>query len=132
VFDSVKTALISITILNETLKTMSINKDKMLKACKKGHLTATDLADYLVNKGIPFREAHHITGRAVALAENKGVDLSELSINELKSIDNRIENDVDLSLENSMKSRKSFGACAPERVEEQINYFEKFLKESND
>jgi argininosuccinate lyase len=132
VFDSVKTALISITILNETLKTMSINKDKMLNACKKGHLTATDLADYLVNKGIPFREAHHITGRAVALAENKGVDLSELSINELKSIDNRIENDVDLSLENSMKSRKSFGACAPERVEEQINYFEKFLKESND
>jgi argininosuccinate lyase len=104
----------------------------MLNACKKGHLTATDLADYLVNKGIPFREAHHITGRAVALAENKGVDLSELSINELKSIDNRIENDVDLSLENSMKSRKSFGACAPERVEEQINYFEKFLKESND
>ena len=132
VFDSVKTAIISITILNETLKTMSINKDKMLNACKKGHLTATDLADYLVNKGIPFREAHHITGRAVALAENKGVDLSELSINELKSIDNRIEDDVDLSLENSMKSRKSFGACAPERVEEQINYFEKFLKESND
>jgi argininosuccinate lyase len=132
VFDSVKTALISITILNETLKTMSINKDKMFKACKKGHLTATDLADYLVNKGIPFREAHHITGRAVALAESKGVDLSELSIDELKSIDNRIEDDVDLSLENSMKSRKSFGACAPERVEEQINYFEKFLKESND
>jgi len=132
VFDSVKTALISITILNETLKTMSINKDKMLKACKKGHLTATDLADYLVNKGIPFREAHHITGRAVAFAESKGVDLSDLSIDELKSIDNRIENDVDLSLENSMKSRKSFGACAPERVQEQIEYFEKFLKENND
>ena len=132
VFDSVKTAIISITILNETLKTMSINKDKMLNACKKGHLTATDLADYLVNKGIPFREAHHITGRAVALAESKGVDLSELSIDELKSIDKRIEDDVDLSLENSIKSRKSFGACAPERVTEQIKYFEKFLKESDD
>ena len=69
------------------MNTLTINKDKMLKACKKGHLTATDLADYLVNKGIPFREAHHITGRAVALAESKSVDLSDLSIDELKSID---------------------------------------------
>jgi len=130
VFDSVKNALISIEILKETLRTMTINKEKMLKACKKGHLTATDLADYLVKKGIPFREAHHITGKAVALAEKKGVDLSDLSLEELKSIDNRIENDLDLSLENSMKSRKSYGATAPERVKEQIKYFEKFLKES--
>ena len=132
VFDSVKTALISITILNETLKTMTVNKDKMYAACKKGHLTATDLADYLVKKGIPFREAHHITGRAVALAESKGVDLSDLSLKELKNIDERIDSDVDLSLENSMNSRKSPGATAPERVQEQIEYFEKFLKESND
>jgi len=130
VFDSVKNALISIEILKETLKTMKINKDKMYLACKKGHLTATDLADYLVKKGIPFREAHHITGKAVAYAESKGVDLSDLSIEELKSIDKRIENDLDLSLENSMNSRKSYGATAPERVKEQIEYFEKFLKES--
>ena len=130
VFDSVKNGLISIEILKETLKTMTINKENMLKATKKGHLTATDLADYLVNKGIPFREAHHITGRAVALAESKGVDLSELSIDELKKIDERIGDDLDLSLENSMNSRKSYGATAPERVKEQIEYFEKFLKES--
>jgi argininosuccinate lyase len=130
VFDSVKNALISIEILKETLKTMKVNKDKMYEACKKGHLTATDLADYLVKKGVPFREAHHITGKAVALAESKGVDLSDLSIDELKSIDSRIEDDLDLSLENSMKSRKSYGATAPERVKEQIEYFEKFLKES--
>jgi argininosuccinate lyase len=130
VFDSVKNALISIEILKETLKTMTINKENMYKACKKGHLTATDLADYLVNKGVPFREAHHITGRAVALAESKGVDLSDLSLEELKSIDERIGDDLDLSLESSMKSRKSYGATAPERVKEQIKYFEKFLKES--
>ncbi|GAB6044882.1 argininosuccinate lyase [Caminibacter profundus] len=130
VFDSVKNALISIEILKETLKTMTVNKENMYKACKKGHLTATDLADYLVKKGIPFREAHHITGRAVALAESKGIDLSDLSLDELKSIDDRIENDLDLSLENSMKSRKSLGGSAPERVKEQIEYFEKFLKES--
>ena len=130
VFDSVKNALISIEILKETLKTMTVNKENMYKACKKGHLTATDLADYLVNKGVPFREAHHITGRAVALAESKGVDLSDLSLEELKSIDKRIGDDLDLSLENSMKSRKSYGATAPDRVKEQIEYFEKFLKES--
>jgi len=130
VFDSVKNALISIEILKETIKTMKINKDKMYAACKKGHLTATDLADYLVKKGIPFREAHHITGKAVALAESKGVDLSDLSLKELQSIDERIKEDVDLSLENSMNSRKSLGATAPERVKEQIEYFEKFLKES--
>ncbi len=130
VFDSVKNALISIEILKETLKTMKVNKERMYKACKIGHLTATDLADYLVNKGIPFREAHHITGRAVALAESKGVDLSDLSLEELKSIDERIGDDLDLSLENSMNSRKSYGATAPERVKEQIEYFEKFLKES--
>ncbi|WP_456470615.1 argininosuccinate lyase [Caminibacter sp.] len=130
VFDSVKNALISLEILKETLKTMKVNADKMYEACKKGHLTATDLADYLVNKGVPFREAHHITGRAVALAESKGVDLSDLSLEELKKIDERIGNDLDLSLESSMKSRKSYGATAPERVEEQIKYFEKFLKES--
>jgi len=130
VFDSVKNALISIEILKETLKTMTVNKENMYKACKKGHLTATDLADYLVNKGVPFREAHHITGRAVALAESKGVDLSDLGLEELKSIDKRIGDDLDLSLENSMKSRKSYGATASERVKEQIKYFEKFLKES--
>ncbi len=130
VFDSVKNALISIEILKETLKTMTVNKENMYKACKKGHLTATDLADYLVNKGVPFREAHHITGRAVALAESKGIDLSDLSLEELKSIDKRIGDDLDLSLENSMKSRKSYGATASERVKEQIKYFEKFLKES--
>ena len=130
VFDSVKNGLISIEILKEALKTMTINKENMLKSTKKGHLSATDLADYLVNKGIPFREAHHITGRAVALAEEKGVDLSELSLDELKKIDERIENDVDLSLENSMNSRKSYGATAPSRVKEQIEYFENFLKEN--
>jgi argininosuccinate lyase len=130
VFDSVKNALISIEILKETLKTMTVNKENMYKACKKGHLTATDLADYLVNKGVPFREAHHITGRAVALAESKGVDLSDLGLEELKSIDKRIGDDLDLSLENSMKSRKSYGATAPDRVKDQIKYFEKFLKES--
>ncbi len=132
VFDSVKNALISVEILKNALKTMTINKENMYKACKKGHLTATDLADYLVKKGVPFREAHYITGKAVALAENNGVDLSKLDINELKKIDERIGMDVDLSLENSIKSRISYGATAPQKIKEQIQYFEEFLKENND
>jgi len=130
VFDSVENILISIDILNALMKTLTINKDKMYQASKIGHLTATDLADYLAKKGVPFREAHHITGRAVALAEEKGVDLSELSLEELQSIDERIGNDADMSLENSLNSRNSYGATAPSQVEIQLEYFENFLKEN--
>ena len=129
VFDSVENILISIDILNELMKTLTINSDKMAKASKIGHLTATDLADYLAKKGVPFREAHHITGEAVALAEDKGVDLSELSLKELQSIDKRIGKDADMSLESSLKNRNSYGATAPSQVEKQIEYFKKFLND---
>ena len=127
VFDSVENILIGIDILNALMKTLTINKEKMYKASKIGHLTATDLADYLAKKGVPFREAHHITGEAVALAEEKGVDLSELSLAELQSIDKRIEGDADMSLENSLNSRNSYGATSPQQVEKQIEYFREFL-----
>jgi len=129
VFDSVETATISLKILNELLATMKVNTQNMAKACRVGHLTATDLADYLVRKGVPFRETHHISGRAVALAEKNGVDVSELSLDELKSIDERIEADVleALKHENSMNARKSFGGTSVEAVSVQIEYFEKFL-----
>ena len=127
VFDSVENILIGIDILNALMKTLTINKEKMYKASKIGHLTATDLADYLAKKGVPFREAHHITGEAVALAEEKGVDLSELSLAELQSIDKRIEGDADMSLENSLNSRNSYGATSPQQVEKQIKYFREFL-----
>ena len=129
VFDSVENILLSLDILIAVMKTLTINKDKMYKASKIGHLTATDLADYLAKKGIPFREAHHITGRAVALAEEKGVDLSELSLEELKSIDSRID-DADMSLENSLNSRDSYGATSPKQVETQLEYFKEFLNEN--
>ena len=129
VFDSVETAVASLVILNEMLKTMKIEPDNMLKACRVGHLTATDLADYLVKKGVPFRETHHISGKAVALAEKKGVDLSELTFEELKSIDNRIENDAMEVIKhiNSMNARKSTGGTSEESVLTQIKYFDDFL-----
>ncbi|MDR1285008.1 MAG: argininosuccinate lyase [Campylobacteraceae bacterium] len=130
VFDSVETAAISLQILNETLKTMSINKDNMLKACAKGNLSATDLADYLVtHSNIPFREAHFITGKAVARAEELGVDISQISIEELKKVDDRIGDDatVFLSLEASMNARNSKGGTAKSATLSQINDMEDWL-----
>jgi argininosuccinate lyase len=88
VFDSVETAEISLEILREALKTMTIKPQNMARACKLGHLSATDLADYLVEHcDVPFREAHHITGRAVARAEVLGIDLSDIAYSELHAID---------------------------------------------
>ncbi len=115
VFDSVETAKISLEILREAIKTMTVNVARMEEACKVGHLSATDLADYLVEKcAMPFRDAYKITGSIVMQAEKAGVDLSEISIEELKTVDSRIEEDVltFLNLRNSMNARDSHGGTA--------------------
>lgn len=130
VFDSVETAIISLQILKKTIETMTINKDKMKTACKVGHLSATDLADYLVKKcNIPFREAHHITGEAVAYAEELNVDLSEISAKELQKIDNRIDEDIVefLNLESSMNARNSAGGTSTSSTLQQIRSIEEWL-----
>jgi len=132
VFDSVETAEISLEILREALKTMTIKPENMATACKLGHLSATDLADYLVaHCGVPFREAHFITGKAVARAEVLKIDLSEIEYQELHAIDNRIKEDVlrYLSIEHSMNARTSQGGTAEVRTLEQIVYFDNYLKE---
>lgn len=130
-FDSVDTAKISLVILEKVIETMSVNKDKMMEASLIGHLTATDLADYLVKaKNVPFREAHSITGKAVALAEKLGKDVSLLSIEELKEIDGRIDEDALLHLlpKNSMESRNSLGGTSTNQTESQIAYFEEWVE----
>jgi len=122
----------SLEILGEALKTMTVKPDNMLKACKLGHLSATDLADYLVSHcDIPFREAHHITGRAVARSETLGIDLSDISYRELHTIDNRIQENVmaHLAIEHSMNARISQGGTAQVRTLEQVLYFDNYLKE---
>jgi argininosuccinate lyase len=132
VFDSVETAEISLEILRAALKTMTIKPHNMLRACKLGHLSATDLADYLVEHcGVPFREAHHITGRAVARAEVLGIDLSDIDYAELRAIDERIQEDVMayLAIEHSMNARVSQGGTAEIRTLEQIIYFDHYLKD---
>lgn len=131
-FDSLDTAKISLQILEQVIATMGIQHENMLRATLIGHLTATDLADYLVKiKNIPFREAHSITGKAVALAEEKKVDVSKLSLEELKSIDSRIDEDALMHLlpQNSMESRNSLGGTSTAQTNEQIMYFEAWLKE---
>lgn len=131
VFDSILQISHSLAILNEMLKTTKFNSENMLKACKIGHLTATDLADYLVReKNVPFRTAHFIVGKCVAKAENLGLDLSEMSFENLKDIDENLDQNamkvLDLSF--SKNSRKSYGGTSDESVKAQISEIEAWLK----
>jgi len=132
VFDAVETAEISLEILKEAIKTMQVKAHNMKNASKIGHLSATDLADYLVEKcGIPFREAHFITGKAVAKSEELKIDLSDIELHYLQAIDSRINADVlkFLSIENSMNARVSFGGTATVRTKEQLDYFKNYIKD---
>ena len=131
VFDSVETAEISLEILKEAIKTMEVKSHNMESACAIGHLSATDLADYLVEKcDIPFREAHFITGRAVAKGEELKIDLSKMDFKYLKEIDARITEDVMeyLELRHSMNARTSEGGTASVRTKEQLEHFKNYLK----
>jgi len=131
VFDSIDTAELSLEILREALKTMTIKPENMQNACQKGHLTATDLADYLVEHcAVPFRETHFISGKAVARAEIMGIDVSEMSFEELQKIDDRIKEDVMpyLALRNSMNARTSEGGTSTVRTLEQVALFENYIK----
>ncbi len=133
VFDSVENAQISLKILNEALKSLSINKENMLRSCKVGHLSATDLADYLVEKcNIPFREAHFITGHVVARAESLKVDLSELKYEDIKAVDERIDEEVmkHLPLRQSMNARNSLGGTATSSTINQIESLQRWIKEN--
>jgi len=131
VFDSVETVFMSLNILKEAVRTMTINVERMKQACEVGHLSATDLADYLVQKcNIPFREAHFITGKAVAHAESLGLDLSVLSAKELQKVDARIGEDVIeyLSLVHSMNARTSQGGTSVSSTCKQIEIFENWMQ----
>jgi argininosuccinate lyase len=102
----------------------------MKRAAGAGYSTATDLADWLVRMlGLPFREAHHVTGRAVALAEAKKVGLESLALSELQAIHPGITAEVYsvLSVQNSVKSRTSYGGTAPSEVKKQIRAWKKRL-----
>ena len=109
---------------------LHVNKDAMRRAAEKGYPTATDLADWIVaNLGKPFREAHHVAAKAVGRADELGVSLDALPLDELKKIEPKIGKDVYkvLSLEASVNARQSFGGTAPKRVKDQIGFWKERL-----
>ena len=130
VFDAVDTLRLVIAAAAGMVRDMQPDVAAMKKALNAGFITATDLADWLVRAaGIPFRDAHHITGKAVRLAEAKSCGLDELSLAEMKSVDARITADVFsvLNPENAVKSRKSLGGTAPDMVRKAIKQARKSL-----
>ncbi len=132
VFDALKNVSICLKIAKECLDTMSVRTDNMAKMAKKGHLSATDLADFLVREcNVAFRDAHHITGRVVALAESKGVDLSDLDESEILKVDSRIKAGVKsvLDLESSMNARDTLGGTSSIQTNTQINELGVFVSE---
>ena len=130
VFDAAETLDLMLAAMSGMVADMTINDQAMKKAAGSGYSTATDLADWLVRTlGLPFREAHHVTGRAVALAEQKKLGLEKLALEDLQSIHPGITADIFsvLSVQNSVKSRTSFGGTAPAEVKKQIRYWKKRL-----
>jgi argininosuccinate lyase len=119
VFAADDTLALSIVAMTGMISDMSVNVEQMRQAAGAGFPTATDLADWLVRKvGVPFRRAHHITGRAVLMAEERGCDLAELDLATLQSIEPRITKDIYdvLTVEASVASRTSYGGTSPELV----------------
>ncbi|HYX48057.1 MAG TPA: argininosuccinate lyase [Sphingomicrobium sp.] len=123
VFEAFDLLMLSLQAMTGMMRTISFVPERMRAAAAQGFSTATDLADWLVREAdVPFREAHHITGRAVKAAEERGCDLADLPLEALQAIDGRIDQRVYevLSVEASVRSRTSYGGTAPMRVREQI------------
>lgn len=123
VFEAANLLGLSIAAMEGMVAQATFRTERMRQAAELGYATATDLADWLVRQAnIPFREAHHITGAAVKLAESKGIALEALSLDELTAIDTRIDERVysALSIEASVASRASHGGTAPAEVEKRV------------
>jgi argininosuccinate lyase len=121
-FDTADTVTLSLSVFTEMLKSITINAGTMRAAAEDGFITATDLADYLVKKGLPFRQAHEVVGRAVQRALSLGRGLAELGIDEYRSLSPLIREDVyeALSVDMSVGRRTSQGGTAPASVKKRI------------
>jgi argininosuccinate lyase len=123
VFDAADNLMLALAAMEGMVKDMSANRDSLAAAAGSGFSTATDLADWLVRVlGLPFRDAHHITGSLVALAEKNGCDLPDLTLDQMKTAHDGITADVFdvLGVENSVNSRMSYGGTAPAQVRAQV------------
>lgn len=130
-FNAADSLMLALAAMEGMVRDMTANRENLETAAASGFSTATDLADWLVRAlGLPFREAHHITGALVKMAEDKGCDLPELNLSDMQSVHTDITRDVYnvLGVTNSVASRKSYGGTAPERVKEQIALWKEKLK----
>jgi argininosuccinate lyase len=131
VFDAVDSLKLGIAAMTGMVTDLEPNLAAMERAAAAGHSTATDLADWLVLElGLPFREAHHVTGKIVALADKKGSDLKSLSLEDLKSVEPRITRQAFAALDvaGSVKSRTSYGGTAPSNVRREAKRWIKRLE----
>jgi argininosuccinate lyase len=117
-FDTVDTLIDTLRIYADMLTGVRVNREAMYKAAMRGYATATDLADYLTKKGLPFREAHETVAQAVRFADNSERDLGALTLPELQQFSPLIEDDIFavLTLEGSVNSRNHIGGTAPAQV----------------
>lgn len=122
VFDTVDTVKPSLELACRLVQEFRPRAERMRQAAEEGHLTATDLADYLVYQGVPFRQAHHLTGKIVAWAEKQGLKLWEIPLEDLQKMAPEIKEDVYewLKIEGSVRRRRTLGGTAPERVKEAL------------
>lgn len=129
--DADRTVESSLRLMAGMLEELTFRTDRMREACKAGFLNATELADYLVGKGLPFREAHHVTGQAVAAAEREGKGLEDLTLPELQSLEPRIGSDVYAVLDYAaaVRRRETPGGTGPRSVARQLEQLELWLAE---
>lgn len=130
-FDAADSLMLGLAAMTGMVGDMTALRDNLKTAAASGFSTATDLADWLVRElGLPFRDAHHITGTLVAMAEKAGIDLPDLTLEQMQSVHGGIRKDVFdvLGVENSVRSRMSYGGTAPDQVRAQTARWKDLLK----
>ncbi len=127
--DTDKTVRHSLSLMADMLEGITFHPERMRKALAAGFLNATELADYLVTKGMPFREAHHVSGRAVAMAEDLGIGLEDLTLEQLRSLSDLIDEDVFTALDydTAVARRNVPGGTGPESVKRQLENIRRWL-----
>ena len=130
IFDSVDTVKMCLEVFAPMVKTMNVREDNMLRAAQTGFINATDLADYLVKKGLPFRTAYKLVGQIVAECIRSGQVLETLPLEEYKKFSESFDADLydEISLRTCVEKRISAGGTGPESVERQLSWLEEFLK----
>ncbi len=129
-FDAGDTVTLSLSVVAEMLKSVKVHKEAMRRAAGDGFITATDLADYLVRKGTPFRQAHEVVGKAVLRATELGCGLQDMPLAEYRKLSPHINKDVfqAISVETSVGRRRSYGGTAPVNLGKRLEFLKKTMK----